>query len=457
MFFRLLWIFISLDVTICLIFAVSAAVYAERTAGDAILIINSGYEYDDYDTGFMGAPNLFVTKADAEKGFTVPKLVSYILPYRTRELRRDILVTRDNSRFGLDVRYDVYFDDGGDIYRITTRLTDALVIFRNAFVFLAFCELCKLIEKSAKNARLIRRTLDPITQLAQATRTLNDAAKTLDPEKMAAIAGELDNINATRLDRRVHVDSAQKELQGLTTAINDMLDRINEAYLAQIRFVSDASHELRTPIAVIQGYANLLDRWGKNDEKTLSESITAIKDEAAGMKELVERLLFLARGDNNTITLDEEAFDLGALADEIIGETRMIDIAHTFESSPGTAPVFADRALIKQTVRILIDNALKYTDSGGTITIKTSCDGEASRLSVSDDGIGIDADVLPRVFDRFVRADASRTRATGGSGLGLAIAKWIATRHGGHMEALSREGIGTRITLVLPQATAVDS
>jgi signal transduction histidine kinase len=453
LFFRLFWIFVSLNITICLIFAVSAAVYSERIAETAIMYMEAGYEYDT-ESRFTGVSDFFVTDAPAIAGFHVPRPINFLLPYGTRNLTRGVSASSDESPLGWRVDYDVYYPKGERIYRITTRLSGAIRVFRAALIALSFCELCTLIDKSIKNSRLIRRTLDPISQLAQATRTINDAAKTLDPEKMAAIAGELDNINASRLDRRVHVDSAQKELQGLATAINDMLDRINEAYLAQIRFVFDASHELRTPIAVIQGYANLLDRWGKNDEKTLGESIAAIKDEAAGMKELVERLLFLARGDNNTITLSEETFDLAELADEIVAETRMIDPAHTFESATAPAIVRADRALIKQTIRILVDNAQKYTDPGGVITLKTSCDGEDSKLSVSDDGIGIDADVLPRVFDRFVRADASRTRATGGSGLGLAIAKWIATRHGGHMEALSREGIGTRMTLVLPAATA---
>ena len=104
-----------------------------------------------------------------------------------------------------------------------------------------------------------------------------------------------------------------------------MLDRINESYRSQVRFVSDASHELRTPISVIQGYANLLDRWGKNDEKTLQESIDAIKDETANMKGLVEQLLFLARGDNNTMALQIEHFELSALAVEVLQETQMID------------------------------------------------------------------------------------------------------------------------------------
>jgi len=219
-----------------------------------------------------------------------------------------------------------------------------------------------------------------------------------------------------------------------------------------LTFVSDASHELRTPISVIQGYANLLDRWGKNDEKTLQESIDAIKDETANMKGLVEQLLFLARGDNNTMALQIERFELSVLAVEVLRETQMIDGGHEYDSS--VAPVFinADKSLIKQATRILIDNAMKYTPSGKRITISVSDADGYARLTVQDEGIGIAPDAVPQIFDRFFRADESRARATGGTGLGLSIAKWITERHGGHMEVLSRQDIGTRISIVLPTA-----
>jgi signal transduction histidine kinase len=269
---------------------------------------------------------------------------------------------------------------------------------------------------------------------------------------MEDLAGKLEGINAAKLDTRIQVDETQEELKNLARAINGMLDRINDSYRAQVRFVSDASHELRTPISVIQGYANLLDRWGKNDEKTLQESITAIKDEAANMKELIEQLLFLARGDNNTIALQPEVFLISDLAREVMNETQMIDSAHVFELRLSQAAVSADRALIKQALRILVDNSIKYSESGGTILLTTAIEGKNAKLSVQDEGIGIRPDVIPYIFDRFYRAEQSRARATGGAGLGLSIAKWIISRHGGHMEVLSRENFGTRITIVLKAA-----
>ncbi len=133
------------------------------------------------------------------------------------------------------------------------------------------------------------------------------------------------------------------------------------AYQSQLRFVSDASHELRTPIDVIQGYVNLLDRWGKKDENTLQESIDAIKSETEGMKELVEQLLFLARGDNQTLQLHQENFDSCNLIEETVGEAKMINPHQNFELD-FTQPAYisADKQLFKQVARILIDNSIKY-------------------------------------------------------------------------------------------------
>ncbi|HBC92592.1 MAG TPA: sensor histidine kinase, partial [Pelotomaculum sp.] len=251
---------------------------------------------------------------------------------------------------------------------------------------------------------------------------------------------------------RISVGETQSELKSLASAINGMLDRINESYRSQVRFVSDASHELRTPISVIQGYVNLLDRWGKNDEKTLQESIDAIKDETENMKSLVEQLLFLARGDNNTMALQVERFELSALAEEVLRETQMIDGGHEYNSH--AAPVFinADRSLVKQATRILIDNAMKYSPPGKRIIVSVSSADGYARLTVQDEGIGIKSEAVPRILDRFYRADESRAKATGGAGLGLSIAKWITERYGGHIEVLSRLDIGTRISIVFPTA-----
>jgi len=338
------------------------------------------------------------------------------------------------------------------IYEIEVRIGTFILYFIYALFILFIFEFFTLVTRTVEDRKMIRKTLDPIAELARAAQSLNEINQQLDREKVSTLPGILDGIDAGRLDTRIQIDELQDELKNVAVAINDMLDRINESYAAQARFVSDASHELRTPIAVIQGYANLLSRWGTEDEKTLLESVDAIKDEAESMKDLVEQLLFLARGDSNRINMVVENIELSVLADEVVAESRLIDDSHVFKVTCNEVAVMADRGLLKQALRILVDNAIKYTDKGGEIMVAADADGGFARLSVSDSGIGIKPEILPNVFDRFVRADESRTRATGGAGLGLSIAQWITTRHNGHLEVLSREGIGTRITLVLPLA-----
>lgn len=314
-----------------------------------------------------------------------------------------------------------------------------------------------LIESTFRQAQIIRKTLRPISELAEKAQTLGQSPGPLLPREVEALAGKLEGITAAHLDTRIDLESTQDELRDVAAAINGLLDRINQAYQMQARFVSDASHELRTPIAAIQGYANLLDRWGKHDPEALEESIAAIKEEAANMKELVEQLLFLARGDNNTMPLQFERFDLAQLGENVLREFQMLDHGHEFEAALEPAFVEADPGLIKQAVRILMDNAVKYTPSGGKIRLMVSQAEGQARVTVQDEGIGIPSKDVPRIFDRFYRADESRARATGGTGLGLSIAHWIADSHGGHFEVYSRENLGTRITLVLPAVPAPTS
>ncbi|MPM40363.1 Adaptive-response sensory-kinase SasA [bioreactor metagenome] len=431
------------------------ALYSEsRGAAAAGLIGESGLLPSGGASDWLELSGISIESVGSgEDGFLIPEPFALLLPQATKTARRSI-ETAGGEALGLKsldgLSYNIYLTGHEPAYRISIGLGTCLHIFRLAFAVLAAFQVLTLFSSLFKDARMVRTTLEPITRLAETARSLNAVGGQFDPGKMEALAGKLEGINASKLDTRIQVDDTQEELKNLARAINSMLDRINESYRAQVRFVSDASHELRTPISVIQGYANLLDRWGKNDAKTLQESINAIKDEAANMKDLVEQLLFLARGDNNTLTPQFESFSLSDLAAETVHETQMIDSAHNFVTRIEGVTVVADKGLIKQALRILIDNAIKYTDPGGNITVAASEEDGNARLTVSDDGIGISPENLPKIFDRFYRADESRARSTGGAGLGLSIAKWITSRHGGRMEVLSREGIGTRITLVLP-------
>ena len=152
------------------------------------------------------------------------------------------------------------------------------------------------------------------------------------------------------------------------------------------------------------------------------------------------------------ISLQLETFDLSELAEEVYRETKMIDSGHEYEARFVPVAVVADKGLIKQAVRILIDNAIKYTNTGGKIILFAGESADAATITVQDEGIGIPSEAVPLIFERFYRADSSRARATGGAGLGLSIAKWIVERHGGHLEVLSRQEFGTRIIVALPRS-----
>jgi signal transduction histidine kinase len=346
--------------------------------------------------------------------------------------------------------------DGSDIL-ISYPIGNDFMILLGLFLIILGFEVIILTTGFVKGSRMIRRTLRPLNELAEAARSLNQEVTSMGSKAqdryLRDLAGAISSIDANRLDEQISVDSSQEELKGLASAINQMLYRINDSYQSQVQFVSDASHELRTPISVIQGYVNLLDRWGKNDEKTLQESIDAIKGETESMKELVEQLLFLARGDNETIQLHKETFDVCEVIHEITREADMIDKGHDFQMDlKCEAFINSDKQLIKQAIRILVDNSIKYTPEGEKIVLRVAGDGDDIRITVQDSGIGIPPESIPRIFDRFYRSDESRARKTGGSGLGLSIAQWIIERHGAHFEVLSRVDIGTRITIVMPRA-----
>jgi len=455
LFLRMLGIFLTLDLILILLLLSGLMVRAEQTAAISAEIFNqispSSLEAENW---LALTEYSFTPTTELERQFQIPKFLQKHFPPQTAANPRSFQLSHgDMSTQELlkNISYNITVKADNNLFVLSYHPQKTLQIVLFILAVLLVMELLMLLKNISSGAQLIRHTLRPIQELTEAAQNLStDAA--FSPEQLKALAGKLDNINAAKLDTRISVGETQSELQSLAAAINAMLDRINESYRSQVRFVSDASHELRTPISVIQGYANLLDRWGKKDEKALQESIDAIKGEAANMKEMVEQLLFLARGDNNTMALNIERFDLASLAEEVLRETQMIDSGHEYIDNLNSVLIEADKSLIKQAMRILVDNAVKYTPPGRRITVSVSSTQGNACLTVQDEGIGIAPESVPRVLDRFYRADESRARATGGTGLGLSIAKWITERHDGHIEILSRENIGTRITLLLPAA-----
>ncbi len=446
--------FLSLNIILCILFLSGVVIHSEQLAASTVTVLKKTGPLSERDSALLkiaGCELLPVT--EKPKGLEIPGFLQSYYPEPTKTGARIIDFPKTEGlyfwQYWERAAYQVTAEVNGKTYLVSVTGEQELTTALHCLAILLLLQLFMVLRNISKGAQSIRSTLHPIEELAQTARSLNEAGS-FTPEELEALAGKLDGINATRLDTRIAVGDTQNELKMLASAINGMLDRINESYRSQVRFVSDASHELRTPISVIQGYANLLDRWGKNDEKTLQESIDAIKEETANMKSLVEKLLFLARGDNNTMELQIEKFDLYDLAQEVFKETQMIDSGHEYRSDISHVFLNADLSLIKQAMRILIDNAMKYTPVGKQITISVFRENNFARLTVQDEGIGIPAEAVSQIFERFYRADESRARTTGGNGLGLSIAKWITERHGGHLEVLSREDFGTRISILLP-------
>lgn len=282
-------------------------------------------------------------------------------------------------------------------------------------------------------SRTSYRMIGPIKNMTEITKTIT-----------------VNNIN-TRLD----IKGTQDELKELSQTFNEMMDRIEEGYKTQQQFVSDASHELRTPIAVIKGYVNMLDRWGKNDRAVLEESITAIKNEAENMQDLIEKLLFIARSDKSTLIYTKEDFKISSILNEIEKETKMIDSKHKlYFHFYNDANVYADKNRIKQAIRILIDNAIKFTPIGGYIMVSGFIQDEYYVIKVEDTGIGVEKKDLEKIFERLYRAEQSRSKEIGGHGLGLAIAKIIILGHKGKIRVKSTAGKGSEFSIMLPYIDA---
>ena len=309
-----------------------------------------------------------------------------------------------------------------------------------------------LAVRAEKLSRLDLNELnDPLTDSKPEKKTEKKVRETNEDRKYAKkrlenLGHAIENISPDALEKGVH--TGDSDLQGIEVALNNLLLRMRENQKQQARFVSDASHELRTPIAVIQGYVNMLDRWGKTDEAVLDESIEALKNESEHMKTLVEQLLFLARGDSGRNTLNKTEIDLNDIVKDVWEESVMIDEKHEyiFEECPG-AVMNGDVAMVKQSLRIFIQNAAKYSNEGDTIKLKVLMNDGHPAYMVQDEGIGMQESDVAHIFERFYRSDSARNSQTGGSGLGLSIAKWIIDAHEGRIEVLSREGFGTRFTV----------
>jgi two-component system, OmpR family, sensor kinase len=256
---------------------------------------------------------------------------------------------------------------------------------------------------------------------------------------------------AQDLSKRIPVTVPNDELGGLTETINGMLARLEDLFKAQQRLVADVSHELRTPLTTIQGNLDLLRRGAADDPATRSSTLRAIADETARMRRLVNDLLLLAQADAG-LKLHRQPVEMDTLLLEVYRQAQVMAQGVTVRlGAEDQALVSGDADRLRQLLLNLVDNALKHTTPGsGQVTLTLRRAGGWVRVGVEDNGSGVAPEDLPRIFERFYRADPSRSRP-GGSGLGLAIAKWVAEAHGGRIEVESQVGHWSTFTLWLPE------
>jgi heavy metal sensor kinase len=262
-----------------------------------------------------------------------------------------------------------------------------------------------------------------------------------------------DRVGVRELSRRLEVPRAKDELRRLTEQVNAMLDRIEASVKRITQFTTDASHDLRTPLALIRTSAELALRRPRSDRE-YRETLARILSTSEETSELIEQLLMLARADANVVQLKLDPIALSPVLRRVGQKANLLalDKGLTFSQSflPDSVSVLANETALERLCMTVLDNAFKYTPGGGNVTLDLRVESSAAVIEVADTGIGIAENDLPHVFERFYRADQARSRETRGSGLGLSIAKWIAETHNGFIDLQSQAGRGTTVTIRLP-------
>lgn len=321
----------------------------------------------------------------------------------------------------------------GRVYTVQTgvptdQMVRALSMFRR--YLLMFAPLL-LLAAAAGGFWLSRRALSPVDALTQAAR----------------------KISGSNLSDRLEILKTGDELQRLSDTLNEMLTRIENAFLRVTQFTADASHELRTPISLIRTEAEIALRRSRG-EAEYREALRHILLEAERTTTLVEELLSLARADSGRENLQLAPLDLSALIAEAGKEWRQLVKTRNLEFKltlvNRETPVLADRVAIRRLLAILVDNAVKYTPPPGTIELRIEEESGHALFSVCDSGIGIAEADQAKIFERFYRVDKARSRELGGAGIGLSIAQWIVQQHRGSITVLSAPGQGSTFRVKFP-------
>jgi two-component system, OmpR family, sensor kinase len=304
-----------------------------------------------------------------------------------------------------------------------------------------------------ENIRIALAWLIPFTIVLASAGGYFLARKSLAP--VADMTARADRISEFTIHDRLPIQSPRDELGRLAATFNRLLDRLDAAFERQRRFIADASHELRTPLAILQGESEVALSKDVRSTEEYRESLGILHHEARRLTRVVDDMFTLSRADAGQYPVAFREFYLDELASDCVQSLRSLAAAKSIAlstNSAGELPIVADESLVRRMLLNLLDNSIKYTPSGGTVSITTHATPDHAEISVANNGPGIPEELQPRLFERFFRADQARTRSNsdGGAGLGLAISKWIAQAHHGSLE-LTRSGpAGTVFTARLP-------
>jgi heavy metal sensor kinase len=284
------------------------------------------------------------------------------------------------------------------------------------------------------------------------------ARKSLAP--VVAMAAQARSMGAQNLQDRLAVPNRRDEMGQLALSFNQLLERLEETFERQRRFISDASHELRTPVAILRGETEVtLSRPDRSSEE-YRESLAILRDESQRLTHIIEDLFTLTRADAGQYPISLREIYLDELAGEVLHQARSLVIPKRIALSSSIEPELplrADEALLRRLLLNLLENAIKYTPEGGSIHLKCGRGGEQYVVSITDSGPGIPPELHERIFERFFRVDKARSRSeseTGGAGLGLSIARWIAEIHHGRLMLSRSDATGSTFTATFPMQLA---
>lgn len=265
------------------------------------------------------------------------------------------------------------------------------------------------------------------------------------------IAETAESITISNLTSSLPYEQSHDEIGSLAQSFNRMIGRLEESVSRQNRFLSDVSHEIKTPVAVIKGYVNIIRRWGYKDPDVFNEAVTAIDSSVNDITDIINNLLLLDNLQNNRIAAEFAQTDIGALISKAVQNIKALHPNRPVTVRTGKrTTVVCNEKLISQVIRILVDNSLKYSPDGSPLELNCRIDGKRCTIQVCDRGEGIDEAEIPKVFGRFYRVEKSRSKETGGSGLGLSIAADIMKLHEGTVTLTNRKPHGLCAEIQFP-------